>query len=68
MKFCIIFTNNDNEEYTLKYKVYNTPIAVKWYESLCKQVLNKDNKVSFFSDFGQLDYVKIVSYEIESGN
>jgi hypothetical protein len=45
MKFCIIFTNNDNEEYTLKYKVYNTPIAVKWYESLCKQVLNKDNKV-----------------------
>ena len=31
-------------------------------------VLNKDNKVSFFSDFGQLDYVKIVSYEIGSGN
>jgi rod shape-determining protein MreC len=30
--------------------------------------LNKDNKVSFFSDFGQLDYVKIVSYEIGSGN
>ena len=30
--------------------------------------LNKDNEVSFFSDFRQLDYVKIVSYEIESGN
>ena len=30
--------------------------------------LNIDNKVSFFSDFGQLDYVKIVSYEIGSGN
>ena len=30
--------------------------------------LNKDNQVSFFSDFSQLDYVKIVSYEIESGN
>jgi rod shape-determining protein MreC len=29
--------------------------------------LNKDNEVSFFSDFRQLDYVKIVSYEIESG-
>ena len=30
--------------------------------------LNKDNEVSFFSDFRQLDYVKIVSYEIRSGN
>jgi rod shape-determining protein MreC len=30
--------------------------------------LNKDNEVSFFSDFRQLDYVKIVSYEIGSGN
>ena len=29
--------------------------------------LNKDNEVSFFSDFRQLDYVKIVSYEIGSG-
>jgi rod shape-determining protein MreC len=29
--------------------------------------LNKDNQVSFFSDFRQLDYVKIVSYEIGSG-
>jgi rod shape-determining protein MreC len=28
---------------------------------------NKDNEVSFFSDFRQLDYVKIVSYEIGSG-
>ena len=30
--------------------------------------INKDNKVIFFSDFRQLDYVKIVSYEIGSGN
>ena len=30
--------------------------------------LNKDSEVSFFSDFRQLDYVKIVSYEIGSGN
>jgi len=28
---------------------------------------NKDNEVSFFSDFRQLDYVKIVSYQIGSG-
>ena len=28
----------------------------------------KKNIVNFFSDFRQLDYVKIVSYEIESGN
>ena len=30
--------------------------------------LNKDSEVNFFSDFRQLDYVKIVSYEIGSGN
>jgi len=30
--------------------------------------LYKDNQVNFFSDFRQLDYVKIVSYEIGSGN
>jgi len=30
--------------------------------------LNKDNQVDFFSDFRQLDYVKIVSYQIGSGN
>ena len=29
--------------------------------------LNKDSEVSFSSDFRQLDYVKIVSYEIGSG-
>ena len=28
----------------------------------------KENIISFFSDFRQLDYVKIVSYEIGSGN
>jgi len=30
--------------------------------------LNKESKVSFFSDFRQLDYVKIVSYDIGSNN
>ena len=29
---------------------------------------SKKNIVNFFSDFGQLDYVKIVSYKIGSGN
>ena len=36
------------------------------------KIINNDNSkkniVNFFSDFGQLDYVKIVSYEIGSGN
>ena len=45
MKFKIVFTNSEYEEYALTYKVYDTPIAIKWYESLCKQVLEKDNKV-----------------------
>ena len=27
-----------------------------------------DNVINFFSDFRQLDYVKIVSYDIGSGN
>jgi len=30
--------------------------------------INKDSEVSFFSDFRQLDYVKIVAYDIGSGN
>ena len=30
--------------------------------------INNDSEVSFFSDFRQLDYVKIVAYEIGSGN
>jgi rod shape-determining protein MreC len=30
--------------------------------------INKDSEVSFFSDFRQLDYVKIVDYDIGSGN
>jgi len=30
--------------------------------------INKENKVNFFSDFRQLDYVKIISYDIGSGN
>ncbi len=30
--------------------------------------INNDSEVSFFSDFRQLDYVKIVDYDIGSGN
>ena len=30
--------------------------------------INKDSEVRFFSDFRQLDYVKIVDYDIGSGN
>jgi rod shape-determining protein MreC len=30
--------------------------------------INKDSEVNFFSDFRQLDYVKIVAYDIGSGN
>ena len=29
---------------------------------------NNKNEINFFSDFRQLDYVKIVSYEMESNN
>jgi rod shape-determining protein MreC len=30
--------------------------------------INKDSEVNFFSDFRQLDYVKIIDYDIGSGN
>jgi len=35
---------------------------------IINHINSKKNIVNFFSDFGQLDYVKIVSYEIGSGN
>ena len=35
---------------------------------IIKDKKTKKNIVNFFSDFRQLDYVKIVSYEIGSGN
>jgi rod shape-determining protein MreC len=35
---------------------------------IIKDKETKKNIVNFFSDFRQLDYVKIVSYEIGSGN
>lgn len=45
MRFQIVFLNNDLDEYALNYKVYDTPIAVKWYNALCEQVLEKDKTV-----------------------
>lgn len=44
MRFQIIFTNKDLNEYAIKYRVYNTPIAIKWYQALHHQVVKKDNK------------------------
>lgn len=42
MRFQIVFSNNDLDDYALNYKVYDTPIAVKWYNALCEQVIKKD--------------------------
>lgn len=42
MRFQIVFSNKELEEYALNYKVYNTPIAIKWYNALREQVLEKD--------------------------
>lgn len=42
MRFQIVFSNDDLDEYALNYKVYDTPIAIKWYNALCEQVLEKD--------------------------
>jgi rod shape-determining protein MreC len=70
-------------EYTkdeYKQKIYSNKIIVytSGYGGLFKPGLpvgqiftnniNEDSEVSFFSDFRQLDYVKIVSYDIGSGN
>lgn len=45
MKFKIVFSSKYLEEYSLTYKVYDTPIALKWYDSLYKQVTEVCNKV-----------------------
>lgn len=45
MKFKIVFKNQNNKEYALEYNVYNTPIAVKWFELLKEQIIEKDCKV-----------------------
>jgi rod shape-determining protein MreC len=66
------------DEYKKKIKGNEMIVYTSGYGGLFKPGLpvgkiisndfNKDNVVSFFSDFRQLDYVKIVSYEIGSGN
>ena len=66
------------EEYDKKVNNSEIIVYTSGYGGLFKPGLpvgkiinNKNSKksiVNFFSDFGQLDYVKIVSYEIGSGN
>ena len=66
------------DEYKQKIKGNEMIVYTSGYGGLFKPGLpvgkiitndfNRDNAVSFFSDFRQLDYVKIVSYEIGSGN
>jgi len=66
------------EEYDKKVNNSETIVYTSGYGGLFKpglpvgKIINKANSkkniVNFFSDFGQLDYVKIVSYEIGSGN
>jgi len=45
MKFGVVFTNRLNEEYILKYNVYNNSISTRWYNLLKQQVLEIDNTV-----------------------
>jgi rod shape-determining protein MreC len=66
------------DEYKQKIDVNEMIVYTSGYGGLFKPGLpvgkintnnmNKDSEVSFFSDFRQLDYVKIVAYEIGSGN
>ena len=66
------------EEYDKKVNNSEIIVYTSGYGGLFKpglpvgKIINKANSkkniVNFFSDFGQLDYVKIVSYEIGSGN
>ena len=66
------------EEYDKKVNNNEIIVYTSGYGGLFKpglpvgKIINNDNSikniVNFFSDFGQLDYVKIVSYEIGSGN
>ena len=71
----IEFTKDD---YNQKIKDKEIIVYTSGYGGLFKSGLpvgkiikdneTKENIISFFSDFRQLDYVKIVSYEIGSGN
>jgi rod shape-determining protein MreC len=66
------------EEYDKKVNNNEIIVYTSGYGGLFKpglpvgKIINNDNSikniVNFFSDFRQLDYVKIVSYEIGSGN
>ena len=66
------------DEYKQKLTINEIIVYTSGYGGLFKPGLpvgkiitdafNKDNEVSFFSDFSQLDYVKIISYESGSGN
>ena len=57
------FLNNLNQFHSIRIKTKEILEG-----KIITNDLNRDNQVNFFSDFRQLDYVKIVSYEIGSGN
>lgn len=44
MTFNIIFLNSEMKEFKLSYRLYDTPIALKWFNCLEDQVLNIGNK------------------------
>ena len=43
MKFDVVFLNSEFNEFRLTYNVYDSDIAIKWFECLAHQVLNVDN-------------------------
>jgi hypothetical protein len=43
MYFDVIFKNSNGGEYRLSYTVYNTDIAIRWFQCLKEQVIEKDN-------------------------
>lgn len=45
MYFDVIFKNSNGGEYRLSYTVYNTDIAIRWFQCLKEQVIKKDNTV-----------------------
>lgn len=46
MYFNVIFKNNNNEEYSLKFKVYDTDIAIRWFATLKEHILKKNNSAA----------------------
>jgi hypothetical protein len=53
MNFSIIFTNKNNQTFSLNFEVYNTSIGKRWYAALAKQVLynNKIYETDRFYNF-----------------